>query len=139
MTAYQPHFHLRGKAQCIEAIYPDVRADSARPGPARTETLSCVSDYQFGWSITYNYAEEVSPILPAGTMIHVTTWHDNTDNNIHNPNPKNWVGGGQRTNDEMSFAWVSLFYLDDSDYQARVAARKKMASMDSAAFKFPAQ
>ena len=53
MTAYQPHFHLRGKAQCIEAIYPDVRADSARPGPARTETLSCVSDYQFGWSITY--------------------------------------------------------------------------------------
>jgi hypothetical protein len=139
MTAYQPHFHLRGKAQCIEAIYPDIRADSARPGPARTETLSCVSDYQFGWSITYNYAEDVSPILPAGTMIHVTTWHDNTDNNIHNPNPKNWVGGGQRTNDEMSFAWVSLFYLDDSDYQARVAARKKMASMDSAAFKFPSQ
>jgi hypothetical protein len=139
MTAYQPHFHLRGKAQCIEAIYPDVRADSARPGPARTETLSCVSDYQFGWSITYNYAEEVSPILPAGTMIHVTTWHDNTDNNIHNPNPKNWVGGGQRTNDEMSFAWVSLFYLDDSDYQARVAARKKMASMASAGFKFPSQ
>ena len=127
MTAYQPHFHLRGKAQCIEAIYPDVRADSARPGPARTETLSCVSDYQFGWSITYNYAEDVSPILPAGTMIHVTTWHDNTDNNIHNPNPKNWVGGGQRTNDEMAFAWVSLFYLDDADYQARVAARKNSA------------
>jgi hypothetical protein len=139
MTAYQPHFHLRGKAQCIEAIYPDVRADSARPGPARTETLSCVSDYQFGWSITYNYAEDVSPILPAGTMIHVTTWHDNSDNNIHNPNPKNWVGGGQRTNDEMSFAWVSLFYVDDADYQARVAARKKMAPMASTGFNFPSQ
>src|ERR1700733_5070674 len=139
MTAYQPHFHMRGKAQCIEAIYPDVRADSARPGPARTDTLSCVSDYQFGWSITYNYAEDVSPILPAGTMIHVTTWHDNTDNNIHNPNPKNWVGGGQRTNDEMSFAWVSLFYVDDSDYQARVAARKKMAPVASAGFNPPSQ
>jgi hypothetical protein len=134
MTAYQPHFHMRGKAQCIEAIYPDVRADSARPGPARTDTLSCVTDYQFGWSITYNYAEDVSPILPAGTMIHVTTWHDNTDNNIHNPNPKNWVGGGQRTIDEMSFAWVSLFYIDETDYQQRLAARKKMASV--AAFGF---
>ena len=26
-------FILVGKAQCMEAIYPDVRADSARPGP----------------------------------------------------------------------------------------------------------
>jgi hypothetical protein len=123
LTAFQPHFHFRGKAQCMEAIYPDVRADSARPGPARTETLSCVSDYQFGWSLTYNYAEDVSPLLPAGTVIHVTTWHDNTDKNPYNPNPKNWVGQGQRTNDEMSFAWVSLFYLDDADYQQRVTER----------------
>ena len=123
VSAYQPHFHFRGKAQCMEAVYPDVRADSARPGPARTETLSCVSDYQFGWSLTYNYAEDVSPLLPAGTVIHVTTWHDNSDNNRFNPNPKNWVGNGQRTNDEMGFAWVSLYYLDEADYQQRVAAR----------------
>ncbi len=125
ISAYQPHFHFRGKAQCMEAIYPDVRADSARPGPARTDTLSCVSNYQFGWSITYNYAEDASPLLPAGTIIHVTTWHDNTDNNKYNPNPKNWVGYGQRTNDEMSFAWVSLYYLDEADYQQRVAERAK--------------
>ena len=128
VTAFQPHFHLRGKAQCMEAIYPDVRPDSARPGPARNETLSCVSDYQFGWSITYNYADEVSPILPAGTVIHVTTWHDNSDNNKHNPDPKNWVGGGQRTVDEMSFAWVSLFYIDEADYQQRMDARKRLVA-----------
>ena len=124
LSAFQPHFHTRGKAQCMEAIYPDVRADSARPGPARTETLSCVSNNQFGWSLTYPYAEDVAPLLPAGTVIHVTTWHDNTDHNPHNPNPKNWVGYGQRTIDEMSFAWVSLFYLDEADYQARVQARR---------------
>ena len=123
ISAFQPHFHFRGKAQCMEAVYPDVRADSARPGPARTETLSCVSDYQFGWSLTYNYAEDVSPILPAGTLLHISTWHDNSDNNKFNPNPKNWVGYGQRTNDEMGFAWVSLFYLDEADYQKRVAER----------------
>ena len=125
LSAFQPHFHTRGKAMCMEAIYPDIRPDSARPGPARTETLSCVSDYQFGWSITYPYAEAVQPLLPAGTIIHVTTWHDNTDNNKHNPNPKNWVGYGQRTIDEMSFAWVSLYYLDDADYQQRLQARKQ--------------
>ena len=128
LSAFQPHFHTRGKAQCMEAIFPDVRADSARPGPARSETLSCVSNYQFGWSITYPYAEDVAPLLPAGTVIHVTTWHDNTDNNKFNPNPKNWVGYGQRTIDEMSFAWVSLYYLDEADYQQRVQGRNLQAN-----------
>jgi hypothetical protein len=128
MSAFQPHFHTLGKAQCIEAIYPDVRADSARPGPARTETISCVSNYQFGWSITYPYAEGAAPLLPAGTIIHVTTWHDNTDNNPHDVNPKNWVGSGQRTIDEMSFAWISLYYLGEDDYQQRARERKLQAS-----------
>jgi hypothetical protein len=125
LSAFQPHMHNRGKAMCMEAIYPDIRADSARPGPARTETLNCVSNYQFGWHITYPYADEVAPILPAGTIIHITAWHDNTAANKYNPNPRNWVGYGQRTIDEMSFAWVSLFYIDEAEYQARSEARKK--------------
>jgi hypothetical protein len=125
ISAFQPHFHTRGKAQCVEAIFPDVRADSARPGAARTDTLSCVSNNQFGWSITYPYAEDVEPVLPAGTVIHVTTWHDNTDQNPHNPNPKNWVGYGQRTIDEMSFAWISLYYIDEAEYQKLTEARSR--------------
>jgi len=125
MASFQPHMHNRGKAQCIEAIYPDVRADSARPGPARTETISCVSNYQFGWHITYPYADDVAPLLPAGTVMHVTSWHDNSSANRWNPNPKNWVGQGQRSIDEMSFAWVTLTYLDEADYQQRVAERRK--------------
>ena len=129
VSAFQPHMHNRGKAMCMEAIYPDIRADSARPGPARTETISCVSNYQFGWHITYPYADDVAPLLPAGTIIHITAWHDNSANNKYNPNPRNWVGYGQRTIDEMSFAWVSLFYVDDADYQQRVAARRGAAAV----------
>ena len=125
LSAFQPHMHNRGKAMCMEAIYPDIRADSARPGPARTETINCVSNYQFGWHITYPYADDVAPVLPAGTIIHVTSWHDNTAANKYNPNPRNWVGYGQRTIDEMSFAWVSLFYIDEAEYQQRTAARTK--------------
>ena len=71
------------------------------------------------------YAEDVAPLLPTGTIIHVTTWHDNSDNNKFNPNPKNWAGSGQRTIDEMSFAWVSLYYLDEADFQQRVLARRR--------------
>ena len=59
------------------------------------------------------------------TIIHVTSWHDNTAANKYNPNPRNWVGYGQRTIDEMSFAWVSLYYIDEAEYQQRTAARKK--------------
>jgi len=125
LSALQPHMHNRGKAMCMEAIYPDIRADSARPGPARTETINCVSNYQFGWHITYPYADEVAPVLPAGTIIHITAWHDNTAANKYNPNPRNWVGYGQRTIDEMSFAWVSLFYIDDNEFQERTAAKKR--------------
>ena len=124
LSAFQPHMHNRGKAMCMEAIYPDIRADSARPGPARTETINCVSNYQFGWHITYPYTDDVAPILPAGTIIHVTSWHDNTAANKYNPNPRNWVGYGQRTIDEMSFAWVSLFYIDDAEYEQRMSERK---------------
>ena len=108
LTAFQPHYHLLGKAQCIEAVYPDVNPDSARPGAAKSEPISCVSTNRFGWSITYPYADNVAPVLPAGTLLHITTWFDNTDNNPHNLNPKNWVGSGQRSVDEMSFSWISL-------------------------------
>ena len=125
LSAFQPHMHNRGKAMCMEAIYPDIRADSARPGPARTETLSCVSNYQFGWHITYPYADDVAPLLPAGTIVHITGWHDNTAANKYNPNPNTWVGGGARSIDEMSFAWVSLTYLEQDDYTQRVQARGK--------------
>jgi hypothetical protein len=39
LSAFQPHFHTRGKAQCMEAVFPDLPANSARPGAARTDQL----------------------------------------------------------------------------------------------------
>ena len=124
VSAFQPHMHMRGKAQCMEAIYPDIRADSARPGPARTEMLSCVSDFNFDWSITYPYADDVAPLLPAGTIIHIISWHDNTASNKHNPNPDTWLGFGPTSIDEMNFAWVTLTYLEQADFDRKVQERQ---------------
>jgi len=125
LSAFQPHMHNRGKAMCMEAIYPDIRADSARPGPARTETINCVSNYQFGWHITYPYTDDVAPILPAGTIIHVTSWHDNTAANKYNPDPRNWAGFGNRSIDDMSFAWITMYNVTDGEFTHMVDARKK--------------
>jgi hypothetical protein len=114
ITSFQPHLHNRGKAQCIEAIYPD----------GKVEQLNCVNNYKFGWHIAYNYTDDVQPLLPAGTMLHVISWHNNTASNRYNPDPRNWVGFGQRSIDDMAFAWVNYIWLTDEDFKAQVEARK---------------
>jgi hypothetical protein len=114
VTALQPHMHNRGKRMCVEAILPSGRA----------ETLNCMG-FEFNWHKVYNYADEVTPLLPAGTMLHTILWHDNTAGNRSNPDPRNWVGYGQRTIDEMAFAWVTWTYLDEADYKQMTAERAK--------------
>lgn len=121
ITSFQPHLHNRGKAQCMEAIYPD----------GRVEQLNCVNNYQFGWHIVYNYADQVQPLLPAGTMLHVVSWHNNTTSNKYNPDPRNWVGFGQRSIDDMAFAWVNYIWLTDEDFKAQVEERKAQTKKTS--------
>jgi len=115
ILSFQPHMHNRGKAQCMEAIYP---------GGRKVETLSCVSNYQFAWHLVYLYAEDEQPLLPAGTTLHVVSWHNNSASNKFNPDPDAQVTYGQRTIDEMGFSWVSYYYLSDEEFKQQVEARK---------------
>jgi hypothetical protein len=114
LESFQPHMHLRGKAMSMEAILPT----------GQVQLLSHVADFNFNWHNTYVYADEVAPLLPRGTIIKVTAWHDNTASNKANPDPNVWVGYGDRTVDEMAHAWVNVTYMDDPDFQAEVEARK---------------
>ena len=130
---FQPHMHLRGKAMEMEAIYPD----------GTTEVLSYVDHFNFNWMINYIYTDDAAPVLPRGTIVHITAWHDNTTNNPNNPDPNQWVGQGDRTVDEMAHAWVNVTYISDDDYKAWAATHKKrahlpqslLANIDSAAHK----
>jgi len=40
---------------------------------------------QLWMQIVYNYADDVAPLLPAGTIMHTTNWHDNSTKNPWNP------------------------------------------------------
>ena len=111
---FQPHMHLRGKAMSIEAILPD----------GTTQMLSYVDHFNFNWMNNYIYADEAAPVLPKGTMIHVTAWHDNTRANPNNPDPDQWVGYGDRTVDEMAHAWVNVTYISEADYNEWAAQHK---------------
>ncbi len=111
---FQPHMHMRGKAMSMEAIYPD----------GRRELLSSVDNFQWNWHNNYVYAEHAAPLLPTGTVLVLTAWHDNTESNPNNPDFRQWVGYGDRTVDEMAHAWVDVTYLEQDDFDRQVAARK---------------
>lgn len=114
MENFQPHMHMRGKAMSVEAIYPD----------GKKEVLSAVNNFQWRWHVNYIYGDDAAPLLPKGTVLAFTAWHDNTASNPNNPDPRQWVGWGDRTVDEMAHAWVDLTYLSQEDFDRLVAARK---------------
>jgi len=122
LLSFQPHLHNRGKASCMEAIYP---------GGHKVEMLSCVSKYQFAWHLVYLYDEDDQPLLPAGTILHLSSWYDNSAGNKFNPDPENTITYGQRTIDEMGGAWVSYYYLSEEEFKQQVAARKPKQTVAS--------
>ena len=113
---FQPHMHMRGKAMSMEAVYPD----------GRREMLSLVDNFQWRWHVNYIYADDVAPLLPKGTTLVFTAWHDNTANNPNNPDPRQWVGWGDRTVDEMAHAWLDVTYLNQTEFEKLVAERKTL-------------
>ena len=110
--------HLRGKAMSIEAILPN----------GQKQVLSHVNNFNFNWHNSYVYADDAAPLLPKGTIIRVTAWHDNTAAMTNNPDPNQWVGWGDRTVDEMAHAWVNVTYMSDEDFEAEVQKRKASAT-----------
>ena len=111
---YQPHMHMRGKGMTLEAINLD----------NTVTVLSSVDHFVFNWHIAYVYKDDVAPLLPAGTVLHVIGIHDNTAMNKLNPDPAMWAGYGERSVDDMLQCWLGVVYLDDAEYQAQVAERK---------------
>ncbi len=116
---FQPHMHLRGKAQMLEAILPN----------GQQQVLGHVNRFEFNWMNNYVFEDDYAPLLPKGTILKVTSWHDNTAANKNNPDPNQWVGWGDRTVDEMAHLWINITYMSDDDFAKEVEARKaKMAT-----------
>ena len=111
---FQPHMHYRGKAFLLEAITPD----------GRREVLNYADRYTNTWHINYIYDPEYAPVLPKGTVLQITAWHDNTAANKNNPDPRQWVTGGPRTVDEMAHHNAQIIYITEEDY-ARITQERR--------------
>ena len=114
---FQPHMHLRGKAMAMQAILPD----------GTEEMLSYVDRFDFNWMNNYIYADDSAPVVPKGTVLHITAWYDNTTANKFNPDPNQWVGYGERTIDEMGEAFVNITNISDEEYAEWAATHKSAA------------
>lgn len=98
MLSYYPHMHLRGKAMKYAVTYPD----------GKQETLVDVPQYDFNWQVYYILAEP--KMLPQGTEMHVTSYYDNSEKNLANPNPTEDIDYGPQTFDEMMFGWYTAAF-----------------------------
>ncbi len=105
-----PHMHLRGKAALYEITVPGGQPD----------TLLYVPRYDFNWQHTYRFAEPV--FAPAGTVVELTLWWDNSAANPANPDPTREVRWGRPTTDEMGYGFMS--FIDVEPRRIVVAGRR---------------
>jgi hypothetical protein len=105
LLSFFPHMHLRGK----RFEYDLVRADGT------IEPLLKVK-YDFHWQLSYRLATPLP--LKAGTVIQAVGTYDNSENNMHNPDPKKSVTWGGQTYEEMMVGFFDVAVPANVDKEA---------------------
>jgi hypothetical protein len=96
LYSLSPHMHYRGARMRFDVTYPD----------GTTETLLSVPHYDFHWQTTYQLAEPKK--IPAGSKIVLRGAFDNSDLNLHNPDPTKSVQWGEQSWEEMFIGYFDF-------------------------------
>jgi mono/diheme cytochrome c family protein len=115
IDSFQPHGHLRLRSASLEILYPET---------GRVEVISMISNWSAMWHQSHIYAPDAAPLVPAGAVLIMKQWYDNTENNPNVLDADMWVDGGSRTADEMSHAWIAVTHLDEEGYQELLEQRR---------------
>ena len=118
IDSFQPHGHLRLRAAALEVFYPET---------GRTEVIGMISNWSAVWHQSHIYEPDAAALVPAGAVLVMKQWFDNTAANPNNPDPDQWVDYGQRTADDMSHFLLGLTHLDEEGYQRLVEERREKA------------
>jgi hypothetical protein len=116
IISFMPHMHIRGRAMKYEVEYPN----------NRRQTLLDVPDYDFHWQTLYSLRKPL--LIPSGSRIKVTAHFDNSERNMHNPDPTKVVRQGSATVDEMMIGFVNYVVPKPPD---RVIVRVDPKILDS--------
>ncbi len=95
LLSFFPHMHLRGKRFEYDIVHPD----------GSIEPLLKVN-YDFHWQLSYRLAQPIP--LKAGTVLLAVATYDNSENNMHNPDPKKAVRWGGQTYEEMMVGFFDV-------------------------------
>ncbi len=117
ISAFEPHLHGPGSRMCLEAIWG-----------VSIETLSCVG-YDHNWVINYTYADHAQPLLPAGTILHLTAFMDNSTTNPNVPDPRNWQGAGNRSVTNMFIDLGIQLEMTDDQFLDEMTARRELLKL----------
>ena len=113
LTVFEPHMHAAGVRFCLEAIYGTT-----------TETPNC-SGYDHSWVLAYAYKDDVAPLLPKGTVLHITGYFDNTSANYNVPDARNWQGSGNRSVTNMFIDLGIRVTMTDEQFEEEMEKRRK--------------
>lgn len=95
LISLMPHMHVRGKSMKYEVFYP----------VQQQKTLLDVPEYNFHWQTLYSLSKPL--LIPSGSRIKVTAHFDNSERNLHNPDPTKTIRQGSATYDEMMIGFVN--------------------------------
>ncbi len=118
VTSFEPHLHAPGARMCLEAIWG-----------INIETLTC-SGYDHNWVRGYDYADDVAPLLPKGTILHIIGYMDNSPSNKNVPDPRNWQGSGNRSVANMFIDLGQGVALSDEQFEQEMIKRRQSTRDD---------
>ena len=95
LISFMPHMHVRGKSMRYEIELPN----------GKRQKLLDVPEYDFHWQTSYVLKKPL--LVPAGSRIKVTAHFDNSERNMHNPDPRKLIRQGSATTDEMMIGFVN--------------------------------
>jgi hypothetical protein len=117
IVTFEPHLHAPGARMCLEAIWG-----------YNVETLSCVG-YDHNWVRGYAFDDDHAPLLPKGTILHITGFMDTTEDNINVPDSRNWQGSGNRSVTNMFIDLGMRVSMTDEQFVAEMAKRRETLNL----------
>ncbi len=117
VITFEPHLHAGGDRMCIEAIWG-----------YSVETLACVG-YDHNWVRGYPFEDDYAPLLPKGTILHVTGYFDNTEDNYNVPDSRNWQGSGNRSVTNMFIDLGMRVTMTDEQFKEEMENRRNTLNL----------
>ncbi|MCS6935074.1 MAG: T9SS type A sorting domain-containing protein [Chitinophagales bacterium] len=100
-----PHMHLIGRS---------ITSFATTPTPGDTIRFVDIPSWNFHWQDNYIFPRTV--VIPAGSVLRMRAYYDNTTNNPFNPNnPPQNVTAGEGTGDEMMMVFFTYLPYQNGD------------------------